>query len=74
VFESPVQSGFLPPRVMDRDRDWSAKVPRPQKTGLDHPGLVQVGFLQSWSGSDHFLVLTSLDRFTTGFLTQYIGY
>ncbi|KIM38963.1 hypothetical protein M413DRAFT_75251, partial [Hebeloma cylindrosporum] len=62
VFESPVQSGFLPPRVMDRDRDQSTKVPRPQKTGLDHPGPVQVGFLQSWTGSDHFLVLTSLDR------------
>ncbi|KIM36075.1 hypothetical protein M413DRAFT_45099, partial [Hebeloma cylindrosporum] len=47
VLESPVQSGFLPPRAMDRDRDRSTKVPRPQKTGLDCSELVQVGFLRS---------------------------
>ena len=32
VFESLVQSGLLPPRAMDRDRDRSTKVLIPQKT------------------------------------------
>src|SRR5271169_7186690 len=35
VFKSPVRSGFLTPRGLDRDQDRSIKFPGPQKTGLD---------------------------------------
>jgi len=35
VLESLVQSGLLALKGMDRDQDWSALFPRPQKTGLD---------------------------------------
>jgi len=35
VFESPVWSSLLPPRVIDQDQDQSTKVLIPQKTGPD---------------------------------------
>jgi hypothetical protein len=36
VFESPVRSGFLIPRGLDRDRDRSGSVNGLQKTVQDH--------------------------------------
>ena len=36
VFESPVWSGLLTLRDLDRNRNWSIKVLEPQKTGPDH--------------------------------------
>ena len=35
VFESPVWSGLLTLRDLDRNRNWSIKVLEPQKTGPD---------------------------------------
>ena len=35
VFESPVQSGFLTPRDLNRNRNRSMNILEPQKTGLD---------------------------------------
>ena len=37
VLESPVRSGLLTLRGLDRDRDRSMEVSEPQKTGPDRP-------------------------------------
>jgi hypothetical protein len=56
VFESPVQSGFLTPRALDRDQSFKSEIVT--KTGLNRYGLVFVGLLQSQDRSKPVMVQT----------------
>jgi len=49
VFESPVRSGLWASRGLDRDRDRSSPVQRPQKTALNRHRPVLCGLMQSWA-------------------------
>ena len=51
VFGSLVQSGFLTPRAIDRNHNWSFYFQILKKTGPNQCGLVHIGFLQlqDWS-------------------------
>src|SRR6266545_7523875 len=46
VFGSPVRSGFLTPRAIDRDRNRSFYFRIPKKTGPNRCGPVHIGFLR----------------------------
>ena len=52
VFGSPVWSGFLTPRAIDRDRNRSFYFWIPKKTGPNRCGLVHISFLRlrNWLG------------------------
>jgi len=58
VFESPVRSGFLTPRVIDRDQDWSFEIEIGQKTGLNQYGPVFCSLLQLQDRSKLVMVQT----------------
>ena len=58
VFESPVRSGFLTPRVIDRDRDRSFEIEIGQKTGPNRYGPVFCGLLQLQDRSKPVMVQT----------------
>ena len=66
VFESLVRSGFLAPRALDRDRDWSFKSHIVEKTGPNRCEPVLVGLLWLQDRSGPVLVQTGsrlvLDR------------
>src|SRR6266508_1810737 len=47
VFGSPVRSGFLTPRVINRNRNRSFYFQIPKKTGPNRCGPVHIGFLRS---------------------------
>src|ERR1700679_951970 len=50
VFKSPVRSGLLTLRGMDRDQDRSTITIKGRKTGPDRPRPVFCGLLRSWTG------------------------
>jgi len=56
VFESPVQSGFLTPQGLNRDRNRSTLFPEVKKTGPDRKKTADRGFNRSRSAP----VLTGL--------------
>ena len=58
VFESPVRSGFLTPRVIDWDRDRSFEIEIGQKTGPNRYGPVFCGLLQLQDRSKPVMVQT----------------
>jgi hypothetical protein len=49
VFEGPVRSGLWASRGLDRDRDRSSPVQKPQKTGPNRRKPVQCGLLRSFA-------------------------
>jgi hypothetical protein len=64
VFKSPVQSGLLTLRDMDRDRDRSTITIKGKKTGLDRSRPL----FRSQPVFGPVLVLTGLNRSKTGLL------
>ena len=58
VFESPVRSGFLAPRALDRDRDQSFNSQFVEKTGPNRYGPVLVGLLRLQDRSEPVMVQT----------------
>ena len=66
VFGSPVRSGFLTPRVINRNRNRSFYFRIPKKTGPNRCGPVHIGFLRSQDRLRPVTVLTSLKPVQTG--------
>jgi hypothetical protein len=67
VFESPVRSGFLAPRALDRDRDRSLKSEIVKKTGPNRSWSVfcghKTGLNRLWFRLVQNRSRTSLDRY-----------